>query len=66
MYCSVKGTTLGGIGGSRYEQGSSKSLAALSALADKLKSHGQIMIKITFILSSSAGIKSFDTYKDFL
>ena len=32
-------------------QGSRKSLAALAALADKLKSHGQIMIKITYILS---------------
>ena len=33
------------------EQGSRKSLAALALLADKLKSHGQILTKITYILS---------------
>ena len=32
-------------------QGSRKSLAALVLLADKLKSHGQILTKITYILS---------------
>ena len=33
------------------EQGSRKLLAALALLADKLKSHGQILTKITYILS---------------
>ena len=32
-------------------QGSRKSLAVLALLADKLKSHGQILTKITYILS---------------
>ena len=32
-------------------QGSRKSIAALALLADKLKSHGQIVFKITYILS---------------
>ena len=32
-------------------QGSTKSLAALALLADKLKSHGQILTKIMYILS---------------
>ena len=32
-------------------QGTGKSLGALALLADKLKSHGQIMSKITYILS---------------
>ena len=35
----------------RYYQGTRKSLAALALLADKLKSHGQILTKITYILS---------------
>ena len=32
-------------------QGSTKSIAVLALLADKLKSHGQILTKITYILS---------------
>ena len=33
------------------QQGSTKSLAALTLLADKTKSHGQMLTKITYILS---------------
>ena len=43
-------------------QGSTKSLVALALLADKLKSHGQILTKITYILYE----KVFDTDKDCL
>ena len=52
-------TGQGGGGG----QGSTKSLAALAPLADKPKSHGQIMIEITYIFfnccteSSRKGIR---------
>ena len=35
----------------QHYQGSTKKLAALALLADKLKSHGQILTKITYILS---------------
>ena len=41
----------GGEEGGGDDQGSRKSLAALALLADKLKSHGHIIIKSTYILS---------------
>ena len=53
----TKGTRVDGGGGYPGDypggdgQGFRKSLAALALLADKLKSHGQIVFKITYILS---------------
>jgi len=45
------------------EQGSTKSLAALAPLADKLKSHGQIMIKFTYSFAWKMP-KKIQTVKD--
>ena len=53
MVCTVaKYAVSDASSGGRYAQGFTKSIAALALLADKLKSHGQILTKIKYILSS--------------